>query len=396
MNIIHRPIIDRLEEERDTKQIIVLTGMRRVGKTTVLRYLFDRVESSNKVFLDLENPLNRKLFEEENYDAVWQNLLPYGVNNKNKSYIFLDEIQNLPGISSTVKYLYDHYNVKFYLTGSSSFYLKNLFSESLAGRKTVFEIFPLTFREFINFKGVEAPVLDKNKISYELLIPYYREYMEFGGFPGVVLEENFARKKSNLEDIFQSYFEKDVKNLSDFREIAKVRDLILLLASRVGQKLDVSKLATELELSRITVDNYLNFLEQTYFVTLLPRYSKSIDVATTGRRKVYFCDCGMTNFLGKVDEGSLFEQSIFQNLRVDNNLAYFDRDSQMEIDFIANGVTAYEVKISPTNRDARDLEIRGGEAGIKNKFLVSLNYSVIRNALPATSFLPGQPEQRTL
>ncbi len=371
--------------ECQRKEIVVLTGMRRVGKTTVLKYIFEKIESANKVFLDFESPLHRKLFEEENYDAVWQNLLPFGVNNKEKAYIFLDEIQNSPGISSLVKYLYDHYDVKFFLTGSSSFYLKNLFPESMAGRKTIFEIFPLTFREFLNFKKVEHPVLDKNKIGYELLIPYYREYMEFGGFPGVVLEENAARKKDNLEDIFKSYFEKDVKNLSDFREITKVRDLILLLASRVGQKLDVSKLASELELTRITVNNYLNFLEQTYFITLLPRFSKSIDVVTTGRKKVYLCDCGMSNLLGKIDEGSLFEQSVFQNLRVGKKLAYFDREGQLEIDFIANGDTAYEVKVSPTNRDAGNLELRGEVAGIKNKFLISLNYSPIKNDLPATS-----------
>jgi len=102
----------------------------------------------------LENPLHRKLFEEENYDNIWNNLANFGISREDKSYIFLDEIQNLPQVNSAIKYLYDHWPVKFFLTGSSSFYLKNLFSESLAGRKLVFELFPLTFREFLGFKEI--------------------------------------------------------------------------------------------------------------------------------------------------------------------------------------------------------------------------------------------------
>lgn len=358
--------------------------MRRVGKTTALKYLFDKVVSENKVLLDLENPLHRKIFEEENYDAIWQNLLPFGINNKKLAYLFLDEIQNLQGVSSAIKYLYDHYDVKFFLTGSSSFYLKNLFPESMAGRKVVYEIYPLNYSEFLNFKGVKRLSQAKNKINYQKLIPYYREYLEFGGFPGVVVEENPERKKMYLSEIFQSYFERDVKNLSDFKEIAKVRDLILLLASRVGSKLDVSKLASEMELNRVTVNNYLNFLEQTFFITLLPRFSRSADVKMSGRKKVYFCDCGMANFLGKISEGQLLEQSIFQILRIENNLTYSDQEGESEIDFIANDNTAFEVKVTPTNRDVANLRSRGKKIGIESISLVSLNYSALKDVVLAT------------
>lgn len=384
MNTIIRPIISKLEKELTTKEIIVLTGMRRVGKTTALKYLFDKVASENKVMLDLENPLHRKIFEEENYDAIWQNLLPFGISNKKLAYLFLDEIQNLQGVSSAIKYLYDHYDVKFFLTGSSSFYLKNLFPESMAGRKIVYEIYPLNYSEFLNFKGIKRASQVKNKINYQKLIPYYREYLEFGGFPGVVVEENPERKKLYLSDIFQSYFERDVKNLSDFKEIAKVRDLILLLASRVGSKLDVSKLASEMELNRVTVNNYLNFLEQTFFITLLPRFSRNADVKISGRKKVYFCDCGMANFLGKISEGQLLEQSIFQILRIENNLTYSDQEGESEIDFIANDNTAYEIKVTPTNRDVTNLRSRGKKIGIENISLVSLNYSTLKDVVLAT------------
>src|SRR3990167_6564358 len=220
-----RDILPKLEAEFNTKEIVVITGMRQVGKTTLLKHLFGKTPSANKAFIDLENPLHRKLFEEENFDNVWKNLEPFGVAAHRHAYLFIDEIQNLPMVSSVVKYLYDHWQVKFFLTGSSSYYLKNLFPESLAGRKIIFEIYPLTFKEFMRFKGIELEIPDsfskkaekKNKIAFERYSHYYQKFLEFGGFPAVVLEKNQQRKRILLQEIFTSYFEKDAKNLAGFR-----------------------------------------------------------------------------------------------------------------------------------------------------------------------------------
>src|ERR1035437_3749829 len=93
-----RHILPQLEKELETPESTVITGMRQVGKTTLLSHLFSLVKSPNKLMLDFENPLNRKIFEEENYDAIWNNLAAFGVNNQTKAYIFLDEIQHLPSI----------------------------------------------------------------------------------------------------------------------------------------------------------------------------------------------------------------------------------------------------------------------------------------------------------
>ena len=90
-----RAIIPRLEKELGTRENTVIIGMRQVGKTTILNHLYSQVATKNKVLLDLENPLYRKVFEEKNYDAIWQNLQAFGVKNQTKAYIFLDEVQNL-------------------------------------------------------------------------------------------------------------------------------------------------------------------------------------------------------------------------------------------------------------------------------------------------------------
>ncbi len=159
--IYTRKLFKQLIKEIDSKSITVLTGMRQVGKTTLMRSVFDCIDSDNKTFLDLENPLNQKIFEEENFDNILINLENFGINSKDKAYLFLDEIQLIPNLVKAIKYLYDHYQIKFFLTGSSSFYLKGLFPESLAGRKIIYELFPLDFEEFLIFKKKEKKFFEK-------------------------------------------------------------------------------------------------------------------------------------------------------------------------------------------------------------------------------------------
>lgn len=366
--------------------------MRRVGKTTALMHLFDLVKSENKAMLDLENPLHRKVFEEENYDNVWNNLKQFRVTNNAKAYLFLDEVQNLPELSRVVKYLYDHFDVKFFLTGSSSYYLRNLFPESLAGRKIIFEMFPLNFAEFLVFKQIKREEVDsfavkaqnKNKIAYERLISYYDEFIEFGGFPSVVLENDPERKKTMLSEIFTSYFEKDAKNLADFRDMSKLRDLILLLIPRVGSKIEIRKLANDLSVSRETVYSYLSFLEQTYFISLLSKHSASIDRQAAGSKKLFLCDCGMANVLGRTSQGQLFEQSVFQNLRSHHKLSFYSKEGASEIDFIVDGKIALEVKMSMSQQDLANLKRRSAGLNIGETYVLTLKYTENKEGILAT------------
>src|SRR3989338_6111615 len=381
--LYQRQIFQKLKAELGTKEVTVITGMRRVGKTTALMYLFDLVKSKNKAIFDLENPLHRKVFEEENYDNVWNNLKEFNITNDIKTYLFLDEVQNLPEISRVVKYLYDHFDVKFFLTGSSSYYLRNLFPESLAGRKIIFEMFPLNFAEFLVFKRIKREAAhsfalkaqNKNKIAYERLISYYNEFLEFGGFPSVALENDPERKKTLLSEIFTSYFEKDAKNLADFKDMSKLRDLILLLVPRVGSRIEIGKLANDLSVSRQTVYGYLSFLEQTYFISLISKYSGSIDRQAAGSKKLFFCDSGMANVLGRISQGQLLEQSVFQNLRYAHKLNFYSKEGASEIDFIAYDKIALEVKMSMSQQDLFNLERRSNSLHIDEAYMITLQYN---------------------
>jgi uncharacterized protein len=380
-----RDILPKLLNEIDKKEIVVITGMRQVGKTTILEHIFNELKTNNKALVDAGNPLHRNAFDEINYDKVMQNLREHGLTSEENAYVFIDEIQNMPEISRVIKYLYDHYQVKFFVTGSSSYYLKNLFPESLAGRKFVYELFPLTFKEFLLFKGVEikgeVPETlsekdrSKNKLKPELYNGYFEEYMKYGGFPGVVVENDNKRKESILDNIFKSYFEIDIKNLADFKELSKLRDLILLLVPRIGSKLDITKLASELEISRETVYSYLSFLEQTYFISMLPKYSKSYDRRSAGSKKLYYCDSGLANYLGNISEGQLFENVVYQNLKPKyKDISYFVKKSGAEIDFILDSKYAIEVKLSAEKKHITNVVRIANELGLEKAYVVSRKY----------------------
>jgi uncharacterized protein len=371
-----RHIWSKLRKEINTDEVVVITGPRQVGKTTTLKWLLKQIPSENKFYFDLENLANRELFEVKNYDSLVNELQNRGLSLNKKLYLALDEIQLLQNLPSLVKYLYDHYQIKFFLSGSSSYYIKNKFTESMAGRKVIYEMFPLSFQEFLSFQNFdynlseELPLeLDFADGAYQQLNTYYQEYIEYGGLPKVVLTADVKRKKKLLEEIFSSYINIDVQTLADFKSITDLSRVIKLIAARIGSRLNVSEIANITGLSRITIDNYLTFLEQTYLIINLPAYSNSADVQLRLQKKPYFIDTGIANLNADLSAGSKFENTVRHQLSFySDRLSYF-ADRSGEIDFILedqSGPKALEVKETPTAADQRILKERARKLGISN------------------------------
>lgn len=306
----NRKILDLLARHRDAREAIVVTGFRRVGKTVILKHIYEQTATKNKVFLDMESPINQRAFTDQNYDNIKAFLERIGIDFRQKAFVFLDEIQNVRNLPSVVKYLYDHNEIKFYLTGSSSFYLKNWFSESMAGRKFLFELYPLDFEEFLWFKETQY----KPTAGYDLLSALYEEYLVYGGFPGVVLAKPKEEKLLKLDDVLGSYFKLDVQTLANFRDNQKLKDLLFLLSSRVGSKPEISKLAENLGVSRQTLSSYLDFFEQTYLIHYLRPISGSKDIQIKHLPKIYFVDTGILNRITQVSKAQLFENKVFNQL----------------------------------------------------------------------------------
>lgn len=381
-----RFLYNQLLKQLDHKNAIVITGMRQVGKTTLMKQLYENVDAP-KLWFDLDNPLDQLYFENNNYDSIY-NLLKKQVKISNKRlFIFIDEIQNLPEITKIMKYLIDKYYVKFIVSGSSNYYLKNLFPESLSGRKFLFVLPTMSFKEYLFFKYDDIEIneeLDLEKIfinkneNYIFFKKYeidYKEYLEYGGFPEVVLTKDFETKKLVLKNIFASFFEKDIKLLSDLKDVRDLRDLILLLAPRAGNMLDITKLSSELGLNRVKLYSYLEFLQGVFLISLVSKFSSSIDRSVAGGKKIYFNDNGLLNIIGKLNEGQIFENQVFNQLSRYGDLSFYNKRNSAEIDFILNKEIAIEVKLRATEIDLRKLKNNCEKIGLKKYFLVSLNES---------------------
>jgi predicted AAA+ superfamily ATPase len=370
-----RTIYPVLQRHLKSKQITVLTGMRRTGKTTLVDQLLKDIPSHNKIYIDLERVDHRELFSEKNYETVIHALEQRGLSFQEKAYVALDEIQLVPQAPSALKYLYDHYPIKFIITGSSSYYLKNLFSESLAGRKKIFELYPLDFGEFLHFKGVpwarESFFGKKfSRVEYERVKAMYEEYVVYGGFPEVALTKNREEKKDLLSDIVSSYINIDVKTLADFHSQENLYAFMKMLAGRCGTKLDYAKISRLSGISRPTVVNYVNFLEKTYIIARLPVMARSPDREIVKAKKLYFCDNGLLTILADIHSGVKFENAIFCQLRFHGGLSYYSKKTGNEIDFILNKTYALEVKESPTQEDQNRLSELAKRARVPRSRLI--------------------------
>ncbi|MEW6239431.1 MAG: ATP-binding protein [Chloroflexota bacterium] len=377
MNTYPRQIFPALKDALSDNRAVVITGMRRVGKTTSLHWLLDQVQSSNKIYLDLERLDQRAVFQESNYDLVINFLRNRGMDSSQPMTVALDEIQYVPNLPSVVKYLADNFPIKFLLTGSSSFYLKNYFTESLAGRKIVFEMFPLTFGEFLDFRGIpyqpRGQFVDMRFDPYEFerLKDHYEDYLLYGGLPSVVLEERPTVRKDILNDIFSSYINIDVRTLADFQKMGELQQLLRVLALRIGNKIDVTKLASVVGVSRPTLLQFLEFLEKTYVIARVPAYAGGDKPAALGK-KLYFCDNGIASILAQVSEGALFENAIRNQLARYGELSYLAKGSEYEVDFVLKQKkpVAFEVKYHPTSSDNEKLNRIAEKHGLKQRWLV--------------------------
>ncbi len=357
---IERQIYPSLKSHLTKKQITVITGMRRTGKTTLAKQLLSEVKSSNKAYFDLERFDIRELFAEKNFDNIVKSLTDRGLDFSKKVNLVIDEIQLVPEIASVLKYLYDNYQIKFITTGSSSYYLKHLFSESLAGRKKIFEIYPLSFSEYLTFNNISFNKTDfvEQKFSsseFERLKNYYEDYIKFGGFPEVVLATNRSDKTDLISDILSSYINIDIKTLADFRSDKNISNLLKMLASRVGSRLDYAKLSRLTGMSRPTIQSYIDFFEKTYLIKRISVLSKQPDREIVKAQKLYFCDNGFLNLLAEVSSGAQFENAIFNQIHQLGKINYYALKTGKEVDFILNENLALEIKESPIDFDLTNL-----------------------------------------
>lgn len=345
-------------------EIMLFIGARQAGKTTILKQLqnFLLSKNENTYFLNLEDPEYLSLLNESPKNLF--RIFPLDISNKNKKFVFIDEIQYLKNPSNFLKFFYDEYKekIKLIVSGSSAFYLDEKFKDSLTGRKKIFEVLTLSFREFLRFKN-EPELAQKNfnnlSLSEKEKVSFlWREYIIYGGYPRVVLAP-ISEKEELLKEIAYSYIKKDVFE-SKVRKEETFYKLFKILASQIGNLVNSSELASILTVSKTVIDTYIFVMQKSFHGALVKPFYKNIRKELVKMPKFYFLDCGLRNFFAgnlkpfdqREDRGQLLENIVFRQLleRYDlNDIKFWRTVQKHEIDFILEeDKTAIEVKVNPS------------------------------------------------
>lgn len=349
--LIKRHIFGDLLEHLDRKEISLLVGPRQAGKTTLMNLLKKRLDESGErtLFLSLDFEADKKYFTSQN-QLLAKLKLEFG---DSRGYVFIDEIQRKEDAGLFLKGIYDHeLPYKFIVSGSGSLELKEKIHESLTGRKLMFEIWPISFFEFLNFKTdyrYQDKLGEYFKVEKDKTLEFLEKYLNFGGYPRVILAETLQDKIRTIDEIYRSYVEKDISLLLKVEKLDAFNSLVKIMASQIGGIINYSEISGTLGISSATVKNYLYYLEKTFVVELLHPFYKNIRKEITKSPTVYFHDLGLRNYLlgnfGNLtrpdDLGFLFQNAIFGILREKTKyngakLNFWRTKDKAEVDFIIN------------------------------------------------------------
>jgi len=384
--LFKRNIADKITPYLFTDDIIVLHGARQVGKTYILYYLAKLIQDKGEQahFIDLEDSRLREILD-KGVPSFISYLKEEGLLSEKKIFIFIDEIQYLENPSSFLKMIADHHKeIKLIVSGSSSFNIKSKFKDSLVGRTVNFDIFNLSFEEFLVFKDyfVDFKEIHTQKKIAEM-VSLFEEYVKYGGYPKIVLTSEIDKKNKYLNQIIDTYIKKDIRDLAEIRDVDKFNRLLEVLASQSGQLLNVTELANTVNLSKITLEKYLFLLEETYIIKMVRPYSENKRKELFKTPKVLFFDTGLMNILWlrefpKEILDSVFETSIFSELikKYGTEKVYFWRTAdKKEIDFILkdkNILLPIEAKLNFANTDISVLKYFSSEYAMNDYKTVAL------------------------
>jgi uncharacterized protein len=345
---IKRDIKKEVTEHLKAREITLITGARQIGKTTLLIEIQDELIQQGKkvLFLNLDNDSHFPFFQSQ--DLLLQKItLEIGA----EGFVFIDEIQRLENAGLFLKGLYDrNLPYKFVISGSGSLELKEKIHESLAGRKRVFEMMPVNFSEFVNYKTgykyeTRLPLFFDTEKQQTLLL--LDEYLNYGGYPRIVTEPQSSEKQKLIDEIFKSYVEKDLVYLLKIDRPEVFQMLIRIMASQTGNMVNYSQLATQTGLSVPTLKNYLWYAEKTFSISKVTPWHSNALKEITKSPVYYFHDLGLRNFsinmMGNLEfsqqYGFVFQNFIWlllkESLKWKNQtLHYWRTTDKAEVDFV--------------------------------------------------------------
>ncbi len=327
--------LTQLENVLDNPDIIFLTGLRRVGKSSLMKNFIAQlihkyhIEPKEIFYISLD------LYLLDGYsigDIVNEYRKIHKLSSGQKIYLFLDEVTSKKAYQQELKNFYDLENMKIFASSSSASLLKDS-NAYLTGRQRTIEVMPLDFNEYLQFKEIHIKRADAH--LYE---SYFEEYMQDGGMPEYVLTGDV----SYLQNLIDNIITKDIIAHYNIRNGQVVKDFYKLLMERSGKLLTFNKLANILEISVDSARRYFHYFEETYLIYSMTKYGK-LNEQLKSAKKIYASDVGLRNVVtGYRDKGAIFENLIYLKLK-NRNPSYLYVDG-IELDFITEDGLLIEAK----------------------------------------------------
>lgn len=375
-----------------TNQVVTITGARRAGKSFLMRQAAKELQAggvnkNNILFVNFEDPrfsqLDVKLLGQI-YDTYLEFLAPEG-----QIFVFLDEAQEVKSWEKWVRSMHELQKAKIVVSGSNAKLLSKELGTLLTGRHLDLTVFPLSFREFLSFNGLELKgkldLVDK-RIEINRLL---RSYFEFGSFPEVALSD---QKREILLNYFEDLVSKDLMRRFRIRKQQELKDLIKLYASNIATLTTYGSMEKYLKVTRGTIERFSGYLEQVYLFFFLKRFSFRVKAQEKDPRKVYSIDAGLSNAIGfrfSENLGRLAENVVLlelkrqQSLNPGLELFYWKDVHHREVDFVLKeGLKVRQLiqvcwnvsDLKTKDRELRSLKKAMGELKCNNALVITEDY----------------------
>ena len=321
--IERKKYIKLLEKELKTQSIIFLTGLRRIGKTSLMKILIEKLlkktDPKKILYLSLDSISIEKY---STIELVREFRKLHGLKRDEKLFLFFDEVAYRENIHLELKNLYDSENVKIFASASSASILKDK-KALLTGRAKIIEILPLDFDEFLLFRNIKITPSE----NY-LLEKYFEEYMQTGGMPEYVLTGDV----SYIDSLIDAIIYKDIAYYQGVRNVKLLKDFFRLLMERAGKQASLNKITNILGVSSETTKRYFEFFLNVYLIYSVERCGK-LNERLRAPKKIYSADVGVKNFVtGFRDKGATFENLFYLKIKEENPCYLYYNG--YEIDFL--------------------------------------------------------------
>ncbi len=336
--------VERMLDFLKTKEVVVLKGVRRSGKSTLLKQLASElykkgVSREQVLIVNFEDPRFYPHLSIDLLESIFETYRTF-INPNKKCFVFLDEVHYIPIWEKWVRRYRDLYpdDVKIVVTGSSSKLLDSEYATALTGRTLHIAVFPLSFREYAEFSGAKVgngmlSLISKKREFVALL----KNYVENGGFP----EFFFIKQKRLLDSYLDDILYKDIIERYSIRDAKTIRKIAFYLLANISREYSYNSLRKTFNVSLDMIRQYIGYLESSYLIFSVNIFSYSLKEQEINPRKVYCIDTGLRNVVGfkfSEDHGRLYENLVFLGLKMKNEYSsseiYYWKNGKREVDFL--------------------------------------------------------------